>query len=56
MNKQYAVFGIGRFGESVAMELQSLGCEVIAIDKDMDRVEHIADSISYAMQDRKSVV
>ena len=50
MNKQYAVFGIGRFGESVAMELQSLGCEVIAIDKDMDRVEHIADSISYAMQ------
>lgn len=50
MNKQFAVFGVGKFGESVAMELQSLGCEVIAVDKNMDRVEHIADSVSYAMQ------
>ncbi len=44
MNKQFAVFGVGKFGESVAVELQRLGCEVIAVDKDMERVEHIADS------------
>ncbi len=50
MNKQFAVFGVGKFGESVAVELQRLGCEVIAVDKDMERVEHIADSVSYAMQ------
>lgn len=42
MNKQFAVFGVGKFGESVAVELQRLGCEVIAVDKDMERVEHIA--------------
>ena len=27
--KQYAVFGLGDFGESVAIELQKLGCEVV---------------------------
>ena len=36
MNKQFAVFGVGKFGESVAVELQRLGCEVIAVDKDME--------------------
>ena len=39
MNKQFAVFGVGKFGKSVAVELQRLGCEVIAVDKDMERVE-----------------
>ena len=29
MKKQYAVFGLGSFGESVAIELQKLGCEVV---------------------------
>ena len=29
MKKQYAVFGLGSFGESVAIELQKLGCEVL---------------------------
>ena len=32
MKKQYAVFGLGSFGESVAIELQKLGCEVVVID------------------------
>lgn len=50
MNKQFAVFGLGSFGESVAEELQKLGCEVVAVDKDMERVERIANSVSYAMQ------
>ena len=37
MKKQYAVFGLGSFGESVAIELQKLGCEVVAIDANMER-------------------
>ena len=41
MNKQFAVFGVGKFGESVAVELQRLGCEVIAVDKDMERTLRI---------------
>ena len=50
MKKQFAVFGLGSFGESIALELQKLGCEVVAVDKDMERVKGIADSVSYAMQ------
>ncbi len=29
---------------------KKLGCEVVAVDKDMERVKGIADSVSYAMQ------
>ena len=50
MKKQFAVFGLGSFGESIALELQKLGCEVVAVDEDMERVNGIADSVSYAMQ------
>ena len=50
MKKQFAVLGLGSFGESIALELQKLGCEVVAVDKDMERVNGIADSVSYAMQ------
>ena len=46
MKKQFAVFGLGSFGESIALELQKLGCEVVAVDKDMERVKGIADSVS----------
>ena len=48
MKKQFAVFGLGSFGESIALELQKLGCEVVAVDKDMERVKGIADSVSDA--------
>lgn len=41
---------MGSFGESVAVELQNLGCEVIVVDNDMERIEEIADSVSYAMR------
>lgn len=49
MKKQYAVFGLGKFGESVALELETLGCEVVAVDNSMERIQNIADSVSYAM-------
>lgn len=50
MKKQYAVFGLGSFGRSVAVTLQELGCEVVAVDKRMDRVDAAACLVSYAMQ------
>ena len=34
MKKQYVVFGAGRFGRSIAVTLQSRGCEVIVVDRD----------------------
>lgn len=49
MKKQFAVFGLGSFGMSVAVTLQKLGCEVVAVDADMDRVEEAADKVSFAM-------
>ncbi len=49
MKKQFAVFGLGSFGMSVAVTLQKLGCEVVAVDEDMDRVEEVADKVSFAM-------
>ena len=50
MKKQYAVFGLGSFGESIAVTLQRLGCEVVAVDNHMERVQEISDLVSYAMK------
>ena len=45
MKKQYAVFGLGSFGESVAVTLQSLGCEVVAVDNLMERIVEIGNRV-----------
>lgn len=50
MRKQYAVFGLGSFGESVAVMLQELGCEVVVVDNHMERIENISPYVSYAVQ------
>lgn len=50
MRKQYAVFGLGSFGESVAVALQELGCEVVVVDNHMERIEDISLYVSYAVQ------
>lgn len=49
MKKQYVVFGAGRFGRSIAVTLQSRGCEVIVVDKDPEVIEDISDDVSYAI-------
>ena len=33
MKKQFAVLGLGSFGRSVALTLESLGCDVFVVDK-----------------------
>lgn len=46
--KSYMVIGIGRFGEAVAMEMEHLGAEVIALDCDEDKINRIADYVTLA--------
>ncbi len=48
--KQYVVFGLGLFGESVAKELYEMGHEVLAIDEDEELVEAIAPYVTQAVQ------
>ena len=48
--KQFVVIGLGRFGESVAKTLYSLGHDVLAIDMDEDSVQEISDSVTHAVQ------
>ena len=48
--KLFAVIGLGRFGTSVAMTLQTLGHEVLAIDSDEDRVQKLRDQVTHVVQ------
>nr|WP_084116936.1 TrkA family potassium uptake protein [Alkalibacter saccharofermentans] len=48
--KQFAVLGIGRFGFSLASKLYDLGYDVLAIDKDEERIKAIADMVTHAVQ------
>lgn len=47
--KQYIVIGMGRFGTSVALTLAELGREVLAIDRDVDRIQDISDRVTHAV-------
>lgn len=39
MKGQYAVIGLGRFGSSLATTLHQAGNEVLAIDRNEERIE-----------------
>jgi trk system potassium uptake protein TrkA len=47
--RQVAIIGLGKFGAAVARSLVEQGAEVIAIDKNTDRVEELKDSVTYAV-------
>ena len=47
INKSYAVFGLGRYGQSVAKELVAHGAEVLAVDIDEDIVNAAITEIPY---------
>lgn len=49
MAKQFAVLGLGNFGFSLAVTLEKLGCEVVAVDSSEERVQQIADQVSFAL-------
>ena len=48
--KQYVVIGCGRFGSSVAKTLCKLGYDVLAIDKDPEKIQEIAEFVTHAVQ------
>ncbi len=48
--RRFAVIGLGRFGQKLAVALAMSGAEVIAIDKNRDIVELIRDQVSHAVR------
>lgn len=48
--KQFIVLGLGRFGSAVATTLVELGCEVLGVDSDPERVNDIKNKITEAVQ------
>lgn len=48
--KSFVVYGLGKFGHSVAVSLERNGCEVLAVDQDGDRVEDIANDVTLAVR------
>lgn len=48
--KNFAVIGMGRFGESLAKTLYSEGYEVLAVDLDQERIDTIAPYVTHAVQ------
>ena len=50
MAKQVAVFGLGRFGSSMAETLPDLGYDVLAVDINESRVQDIASKVTHAVQ------
>ena len=47
--KEFVVFGLGKFGLSVARTLADNGCQVMAVDSEQSKVEEIAEAVTYAV-------
>lgn len=50
LKKQFAIIGLGRFGSSVAESLHLLGYEVLAVDKNPENVQHIAQYVTHVVE------
>lgn len=48
--KEFVVFGLGRFGKSVATTLADSGCEVLVVDDNEDKIQEMADIVTYAVK------
>ena len=57
-NKQYLVFGLGRFGSSMARALCAQGQEVLAVDSDQELAEsrHAIETLGGAVETASSYV
>lgn len=47
--KQVCVIGLGQFGTQVARSLVKMGCEVLAIDANSQRIQNIRDEVHRAL-------
>ncbi len=48
--REFAVIGLGRFGEAVGRALRSLGQDVLGIDRDEARTQALADVLTHVVQ------
>lgn len=48
--RRFAVIGLGRFGQKLAVALAMSGAEVIAIDKNREVIEMLTDQVSHAVR------
>jgi len=48
--RQFAVIGLGRFGFAVAKTLSEKGCQVLAIDRDEEKVREASEFVTQAIQ------
>lgn len=48
--RDFVVFGLGKFGQSVAETLSMNGCDVLAIDKNEEIIQDIASTVTHAVQ------
>lgn len=48
-NQSFIIFGLGKFGESIATELSLAGAEVLAVDADKERVHEISATVTRAV-------
>lgn len=58
-NKNFAVFGLGRFGRSVALTLEQMGYNVLGVDRDETIAASLTDSltrvVSFDVRDAKAL-
>lgn len=47
--KSIAIIGMGRFGQSIALELMSIGVEVLAIDRDEEIIASLNGRVTHAV-------
>lgn len=47
--ESFLIAGAGRFGSSLALELSSLGHDVLVVDKNEERIAAIADHVTHAV-------
>ncbi|MEG2378512.1 MAG: TrkA family potassium uptake protein, partial [Clostridia bacterium] len=47
--KSFVVIGMGRFGSALAIELTSLGHEVLAVDENEEAITRVADHVTHAV-------
>ena len=49
MNKSIAVLGLGNYGMSLAKEMYEMGADVLAVDKDAEKIKEISDYCTEAV-------
>ncbi len=50
IKKEFVVFGLGRFGMSVARTLATMGCEVMVVDSKEELVQDISEYVTQAVR------